>query len=123
MTSKKSDMLTIIINEAPYGNERSWNALRLALTSKAASIRLQVNIFLVGDGVSVEKKGQNPPSGYYNLEKMINDFIIKGGKVRACGICLKARGLNQKSIIKGVEVGTMMGLTNWVKESKTTLSF
>lgn len=94
MTSKQSDMLTIIINESPYGNERSWNALRLALTSKVASIKLEVNIFLIGDGVSVAQKGQNPPSGYYNLEKMINDFISKGGKVRACGTCLKARGLN-----------------------------
>jgi len=123
MTNKKIDMLTIIINEGPYGNERSWNALRLALTSKAASIRLEVNIFLIGDGVSVAKKGQNSPSGYYNLEKMINDFLAKGGNVQACGTCLKARELNQESIIKGVEVGTMMGLTNWVKESKTTLSF
>ncbi len=123
MTNKKIDMLTIIINEGPYGNERSWNALRLALTSKAASIRLEVNIFLIGDGVSIAKKGQNPPSGYYNLEKMIKDFLAKGGNVQACSTCLKARGLNQESIIKGVEVGTMLGLTNWVKESKTTLSF
>jgi uncharacterized protein involved in oxidation of intracellular sulfur len=77
--------MTIIINDAPYGVERPWNALRLALTSISTAIKSKVNIFLIGDAVSIAKKGQNPPEGYYNLEKMLTDLIAKGGNVRACG--------------------------------------
>lgn len=49
--------MTIIVNGAPYGEERVWNALRLALTSISAAIDLNVNVFLLGDAVSAAKKG------------------------------------------------------------------
>jgi uncharacterized protein involved in oxidation of intracellular sulfur len=119
----KSETLTIIINDAPYGVERAWNALRLALTSLSASIKSNVNMFLLGDAVSIAKKGQHTPEGYYNLEKMLTNFIGKGGKARACGTCLKARGLNQDDLVEGIEIGTMMGLTKWIGESRIALSF
>ena len=123
MTEVRSETLTIVINDAPYGLERPWNGLRLALTYLSASTKSKVNVFLLGDGVSNAKKGQSTPEGYYNLERMLTDFIAKGGTVQACGTCLKARGLNQEDLVEGVEVGTMMGLANWVKESQTVLSF
>lgn len=115
--------MTIIINDAPYGVERPWNAMRLALTSLSAAIKSEVKVFLIGDAVTIAKKGQSTPEGYYNLEKMLNDFVATGGKVRACGTCLKARGLNQEDLVEGVEVGTMVGLAKWVKESHKVLTF
>jgi sulfur relay (sulfurtransferase) complex TusBCD TusD component (DsrE family) len=48
--------MTIIVNGAPYGEERVWNALRLALTSVSAAIDLNLNIFLLGDAVSAATK-------------------------------------------------------------------
>lgn len=117
------ETLTIIINDAPYGGERPWNALRLALTSVSAAIKLRVNVFLIGDAVSIAKKGQNPPGGHYNLEKMLTDLIKKGANVRTCGTCLKARGLSKEDLVEGAEMGTMMGLADWVKESRVVLSF
>ncbi|MFQ6123844.1 MAG: DsrE/DsrF/TusD sulfur relay family protein [Candidatus Heimdallarchaeota archaeon] len=87
------ETITIIINDAPYGIERPWNALRLALTLTSAVIKSKINVFLLGDVVFIAKKGQEPPEGYYNLEKMLTDLIRKDGNVRACGACLKARGL------------------------------
>ena len=115
--------MTIIINDAPYGVERPWNALRLALTSISVAIKLKVNVFLIGDAVSIAKKGQRTPEGYYNLEKMLTDLISKGGNVQACGTCLKARGLNREDLVEGVEVGTMMGLSHCIEDSRVTLSF
>jgi uncharacterized protein involved in oxidation of intracellular sulfur len=93
------EILTIIINDAPYGVERCWNALRLA--SASVAVKMRVNIFLLGDAVSLAKKGQNPPSGYYNLEKMLGELIKRGVKVRACGTCLTARGLSKEDLIEG----------------------
>jgi uncharacterized protein involved in oxidation of intracellular sulfur len=40
----------IIINEPPYGNERSYNGLRLAKALIAADA--SVTVFLIADGVS-----------------------------------------------------------------------
>lgn len=44
------ETLTIIVNGAPYGDERVWNALRLASTS--AAIGMNVNVFLLGNAVN-----------------------------------------------------------------------
>ena len=115
--------MTIIINGAPYGEERSWNALRLASASISTGINLRVNIFLLGDAVSIAKTGQNPPEGYYNLEKMLRDLIKEGVNVLACGTCIRARGLKEEDLIEGVRVGRMLDLAHWIKESEKLLSF
>jgi len=115
--------LTIIINDAAYGSEKGWNALRLALALASEQIKMGVNIFLLGDAVSVAKRGQHPPEGFYNLEKMITDLVSRGVKVSACGACLNSRGLTVEDLVQGVEKGTMIGLARWIKESGSVLSF
>jgi uncharacterized protein involved in oxidation of intracellular sulfur len=117
------EYLTIIINGPPYGDEKVWNALRLATASISASIGMGVNVFLLGDTVSAAKKGQKPPEGYYNLEKMLRDLLGGGAKVAACGTCLNARAILKEDLIEGVEVGTMLKLAGWIKESSKVLSF
>ncbi len=117
------EILTIIIHEAPYGGERAWNALRLASASISAAVKSKVNIFLIGDAVSIGKKGQKTPEGYYNLGNMLRDLIRVDVEVRACGTCLTARGLSKEDLIEGVQIGTMTGLAKWVKDSRMVLSF
>ena len=53
------DRVTIVLQDAPYGNEKAWNALRLseALLTEGVSVR----IFLYGDSVSMGKKGRSRP--------------------------------------------------------------
>jgi len=117
------ESITIIVNGAPYGDERVWNALRLATASISSSIGMNVNIFLLGDSVTAAKKGQKTPEGYYNLEKTLRDILKSGAKIAACGTCLNARALSKEDIIEGVEVGTMIKLAGWIKESNKVLSF
>lgn len=112
---------TIIINEAPYGKERAWNALRLAQAMVAKGE--EVNIFLLEDGVFVAKRGQSPPAGYYNLEKMLKELIERGVKVRVCGTCTAARGLSQDDVNADVKMSGIMDLANWIKGSQHVLSF
>lgn len=66
-----------IINDAPYGNERSYNALRLAL-NLVKKPEAQVRVFLMGDGVMCARKGQKTPDGYYNVERMIKSLAQRG---------------------------------------------
>jgi uncharacterized protein involved in oxidation of intracellular sulfur len=115
--------LLIIVNDAPYGTEKAWNALRLANASRSSAIDMHVRIFLMGDSVAVAKKGQNLPEGYYNLEKMLTDLVTKGVDVKTCGTCMKARGITDLELVEGVQRGTMMILANWIKESDRTISF
>lgn len=69
----------IVINDGPYGNERPYNALRLAM-NLAKREETNVRVFLMGDGVQCAVKGQDTPQGYYNIERMLGS-IIRRGKV------------------------------------------
>jgi len=117
----ETETVTIILNEAAYGKERAWNALRLAMAMMTKGVK--VNVFLLEDGVTVAKKGQRPPEGYYNLEKMLAQLVQNGARVRACTTCLQARGLSQNDLVPGVEVGKLLDLVEWIRESKSVLSF
>ena len=65
------ETLTIVINAAPYGDERLYNALRLARALVSAAIGVKVNVFLLGDAVVAAKKGQKTPEGYPNFEEIL----------------------------------------------------
>lgn len=115
--------LTIIVNDAPYGIEKPWNAFRLASTSSAEEIGMDVRLFLMGDSVSAAKKGQKTPDGYYNMEKMLRSLVQKGVEVKTCGACIDARGLKIEDLVDGVERGSMKILATWIKESEKVISF
>ena len=67
----------IIINDGPYGNERAYNALRLAL-NLVKRTEVMVRIFLLADGVTCAKQGQKTPDGYYNVERMLKSLARRG---------------------------------------------
>jgi uncharacterized protein involved in oxidation of intracellular sulfur len=67
----------IIINDAPYGNERAYNAFRLAL-NLIKRPNTSVRIYLVGDAVACAKQGQKTPDGYYNVERMVKSLARRG---------------------------------------------
>lgn len=66
-----------IINDSPYGNERPYNALRLAL-NLAKREEVTIRVFLTGDGVLCAQQGQKTPNGYYNVERMIKSLVRRG---------------------------------------------
>lgn len=74
------DKLTIVIQDAPYGSERAYNALRYA--SALLTSQVPVNLFLLADGVGVAKNHQKTPASYYNVADMLSQLIAKGVKVK-----------------------------------------
>jgi uncharacterized protein involved in oxidation of intracellular sulfur len=118
------ETVTLILTTAPYGDEKIWNALRLARALTVGIDKMKVNIFLIGDAVTAAKKGQKPPEGFYNLGTMLKELIDQGSEVIACRTCISARGLTQEELIEGVCVGTTVGdLAGWVKTSQKVISF
>jgi uncharacterized protein involved in oxidation of intracellular sulfur len=60
----------IILNDPPYGTERSYNGMRLA-SALSKDEDDEVRVFLIGDAVVCAKRGQQTPNGFYNLERML----------------------------------------------------
>jgi uncharacterized protein involved in oxidation of intracellular sulfur len=113
----------IIINDAPYGSEKAYNAMRMAMTLQKDHADVEVRVFLMADAVTCALCNQTTPQGYYNLERMFKAVIAKGGQVKACGTCSDARGIRGLTLVEGIEISTMSQLTQWVVESDRMLTF
>jgi uncharacterized protein involved in oxidation of intracellular sulfur len=99
-----------ILNDAPYGTERSYNALRLAGTLSKAEGE-EVRLFLLGDAAACAKSGQKVPEGYYNIQLMLNRVVRNGGEVGVCGTCMDARGISDGELVEGTQRSTLAALT------------
>ncbi|EQB63852.1 MAG: hypothetical protein RBG1_1C00001G1431 [candidate division Zixibacteria bacterium RBG-1] len=71
-----------VINDAPYGSEKAYNALRLAMALQAQQSEAEVRVFLIADAVNCALPNQKTPSGYYNIERMLKSIISKGAKIK-----------------------------------------
>ena len=110
-----------ILNDAPYGNERAYNALRLA-AALAGQEGQQVRLFLMADAVACAKGGQKVPAGYYNVELMLGKVLRKGA-VALCGTCMDARGLRDDELIEGARRSTLGQLADWTIAADKVLVF
>ncbi len=102
----------LIANDPPYGTERSYNALRLA-GSLVKRDGVAVKVFLMADAAGCGKRGQQVPTGYYNLERMLRVVLQHGGEVGVCGSCMDARGLAEAELLEGARCSSMDQLTDW----------
>jgi len=112
----------IVVNDGPYGNERSYNALRLG-RSLAGREGVLVSVFFIGDGAACAKRGQKVPTGYYNVETMLASISKLGGRMGVCGTCMDARGLGDQDLVEGARRSTMDELTSWTVEADKVLTF
>src|SRR3972149_11361152 len=102
-----------IINDAPYGTEKAYNAFRLAMQIKMDFPENEIWIFLMADAATCALSNQNTPSGYYNIQRMLKSIISKGGKVKICGSCAEARGIKNLQLLEGAEISNISELANW----------
>jgi uncharacterized protein involved in oxidation of intracellular sulfur len=112
----------LILNDPPYGSERSYNALRLAL-ALAKVEGTEVRLFLMADAIGCAKREQKTPDGYYNLERMVRSLAAKGVAIGACGTCMDARGFVEAELTDGVHRSSMPELAAWTLEADRTLVF
>jgi uncharacterized protein involved in oxidation of intracellular sulfur len=114
--------ILMILNDAPYGNERPYNALRLALALTKVD-GTEVRVFLMADAIGCAKREQKTPDGYYNLERMVKSLAAKGCSIGACGTCMDARGFVDADFTSGVSRSSMAELAAWTLEADRTLVF
>lgn len=111
-----------ILNDAPYGSERTYNGLRLAgALSKIEGN--EVRVFLIGDGASAAHKAQKVPQGFYNAEVMLGNVVRHGGEIGICGSCMDARGITEAEIAEGTRRSTLAELAEWTARADKVLVF
>jgi len=111
-----------IINDPPYGTERCFNAMRLALALQKMEEKPEITVFLMADAVVCAKAGQKTPDGYYSLEQMIRG-ITGHAEVVLCGTCMDARGIEESELIAGTTRGTMPQLAKFTLTADQVLVF
>lgn len=132
-------MFTVILHDAPYTTERSWNGLRFA--EKALDNGIPVRVFLFSDAVYVARKGHFQAQGAPNMEDLLVRLLGKGAAVSVCTTCIEARpyepsgqssacllgrkegSLIAEDLVTGVKMGTMAELVSWCRDSQRVVSF
>jgi uncharacterized protein involved in oxidation of intracellular sulfur len=112
----------VILNDPPYGTERSYNGLRLA-GSFAKREGQEVRVFLMGDAAACAKAGQSVPQGWYNLNRMLMVVLQHRGAVGVCGSCMDARGLKDGELLDGTRRSSLEELTDWTLWADRVLVF
>ena len=111
-----------ILNDAPYGTERSYNGVRLA-GSLSKVPGEEVKVFLMGDAAACAKGGQKVPEGFYNLQLMLGRVVRNEAPVGVCGTCMDARGIAEAELIEGSHRSTMAELTAWTQWADKVIVF
>ena len=115
--------ILMILNDAPYGTERTYNGLRLALNLISKAEGAEVTIFLMGDAIASAKAGQQTPNGYYNVERMLKGVLGRKGQVLLCGSCMDARGVKETEIVEGSRRSSLDELTEKTVSAEKVLVF
>ena len=115
--------LLLVVNDPPYGTERTYNALRLAIAVLKKDQATELRMFLVADGASCAKAGQVVAQGSYNVEIMLKSIVKRGGVIGVCGTCMDARGLKDAELVEGTRRSSLDEWAEWTLWAEKTLVF
>lgn len=117
-----SGQVLFVLNDPPYGSERTFNGLRLAV-AVARRDDGEARVFLMGDAVGAAMADQKVPNGYYHLDRMVESCSRYGADVACCGSCMDARGITEDMLTKGARRSTMDELADWTLWADKVVTF
>lgn len=94
--------------------ETCWNAIRYG--NFALKQGDEVKIFFMGKGVEYQKISTDK----FNTLEQAEKFIQSGGKIYACGSCIKSR---EQEASEMCPISTMKDMYDIVKESDKVVTF
>jgi len=94
--------------------ETCWNAIRYA--NFALGQKDEVKVFFMGKGVEYQKIS----TGKFNTVEQAEKFIGAGGRIFACGTCIKSREQEGSEMCP---ISTMKDMYDIVKESDKVVTF
>jgi uncharacterized protein involved in oxidation of intracellular sulfur len=112
----------VILQGPAYGDERSYNGLRLA-ANLAGREDVRVRVFCFGDSVGCAIAGQKLPDGYYHLDRMLTAAAHHGADIGLCGSCMDARGITDAMLVAPAKRSSLDEVTDWVLWADKTVTF
>lgn len=97
-----------------HNAETCWNALRFS--NFCIGQKDEVKIFLMGKGVEYELVSTEK----FNTIEQAKRFLHSGGKILACGTCIKSRDQQDSEMCP---INTMKDMYEIVKESDKVITF
>ena len=94
--------------------ETSWNAFRYA--NFCLGQKVEVKVFLTGKGVEY----QSISTHKFNTVEQAEKLFESGGKILACGTCIKSRSQEGTEMCP---INTMKDMYEIIKESDKVVSF
>ena len=109
-----------IISTPPYDKRSAFTGARIALASLLEDC--ESTVILMEDGVYGALEGQESGQFFKTVE-ILTDFMEMGGELLVCGNCLKHRGIESESLIKGAEPIDLHILLQTMVEADQSLFF
>lgn len=112
--------ILFLLNDAPYGSDKNYNALRTAIQLQKQDKSISIFVYLMSDAVMCAAKGQSVKQGY-SISTMLDEIIRTGGEVKICTSCAEGRGLIEP--IDGAVLATLTDLTSAIVRYDKVLTF
>jgi len=118
---KAPPSVLIILSDAPFEGDATWNALRLASTllDQGAGVR----IFVMNDAIDLVRAGSSPAGAEFDLQAMLVALLPRGARLKICTTCVNRCGIGQGEIIPQAVMATMGDLAAWVTGSDRAVVF
>jgi tRNA 2-thiouridine synthesizing protein D len=132
MVDEKRKMPTLMLFSGPYGSQYADHMYRIA--KKALDKGYRVEIFLYGDGVHSQLKGQNPKM-FFNIGEALIELTAKGAIIKSCQRCSGARGYIEgefdekldrypsSKAIDAVKIYSLYGFVDMIDRTDRQLTF
>lgn len=79
-------IILIMINDAPYGTEKDYDAFRSAIVIQRDHAEVQANVFLMADAVGCAIPNQNTVQDYYNVVRMVKSTMQNAAISKSAGL-------------------------------------
>jgi len=130
--SNNQKILSMMLFTGPYGSQDADHMCRIA--EKALDKGYGVQIFLYGDGVHAQLKGQAPKI-FFNIGEAMQKLVKKGAVIKSCVRCSKARGYVDGEFDEGqdrypsdkaldeVKIYSLYGFIDMIKSGDKLITF
>ncbi|WP_025821221.1 DsrE/DsrF/TusD sulfur relay family protein [Shewanella marina] len=110
--------IVIVAHASPYGTEKLFNSLRIALALKDQSQQaVELKLFLMSDAIFAALPGQQTPDLSYNIQQMLEILLAQQVEIKLCKTCAEARGVTTDMLIPECQIGTLTDLTLWTLDA------
>ena len=111
----------VVLSDAPFDGDATWNALRLAATllDQGAEVR----VFVMNDAIDLVRQGAMPEGAEFDLQAMLRALLPRGARLKICTTCVNRCGIGQGDVIPEAIMATMGDLAAWVVDSDSAVVF